>query len=115
MSGGHFEFLQYRLTDITDELIDIITNNGKEMSDKELEERYHWRELDWYEKYPEDRLYSDYSKEVIDEFIKGLEIIKKAQIYIQRIDWLLSGDDGEGNFLTKLKDDLDKIKLYEKG
>ena len=50
--------------------------------------------------------YYDYSKETLDEFKKGLDILNKAYIYTQRIDWLLSGDDGEESFHKRLKEDL---------
>lgn len=33
-----------------------------------------------------------------------------AQVYAQRIDWLLSGDDGEDNFHLRLKEDLANLK-----
>ena len=46
---------------------------------------------------------------VIEKFKEGVELIRKAQIYAHRIDWLLSADDGEENFLRRLKDDLSKI------
>jgi hypothetical protein len=28
---------------------------------------------------------------------------------MQRIDWLLSGDDGEESFIERLKEDLEKL------
>ena len=52
----------------------------------------------------------EYSKETIKEFKKGLAILKKAYIYAQRIDWLLSGDDGEESFHERLKEELDNLK-----
>jgi hypothetical protein len=33
-----------------------------------------------------------------------------AQIYTQRIDWLVSGDDGEDSFRERLKEDLEEYK-----
>ena len=48
--------------------------------------------------------------EVLEEFKKGLEILKRAAIYGQRIDWLLSGDDGEDSFKRRLKEDLDELE-----
>jgi len=35
-----------------------------------------------------------------------VEILKKAKIYAQRVDYLLSGDDGEESFLRRLKEEL---------
>ena len=48
--------------------------------------------------------------EVLDELKKGLEILKKAAIYAQRRDWLLSGDDGEDSFKRRLKEELDELE-----
>jgi hypothetical protein len=40
---------------------------------------------------------------------EGIEVLKRAQIYAQRIDWLLSGDDGEESFLKRLEKDLNEL------
>ena len=48
--------------------------------------------------------------EVVEEFKKGLKILKTAAIYAQRIDWLLSGDDGEESFKRRLKEELDELE-----
>lgn len=104
MSGGHFDYLQSRLEwDVIDVIQKIVDNNNKEIP---LKERDSWRDSDWYDKYPEDKLYSNYSDETIQEFKNGIEAVKKAYVYIQRIDWLLSGDDGEDSFHKRLKEDL---------
>ena len=41
---------------------------------------------------------------------QGLKIIRKAYIYAQRIDWLLSGDDGEESFHERLEEELNELK-----
>ena len=48
-------------------------------------------------------------KEVIEKFKEAVIILRKAAIYTQRIDWLLSGDDGEETFLKRLKKDLEEL------
>ena len=48
--------------------------------------------------------------EVVEEFKNGLKILKIAAIYAQRIDWLLSGDDGEESFKRRLKEELDELE-----
>lgn len=48
--------------------------------------------------------------EVLDELKKGLKILKMAAIYAQRIDWLLSGDDGDESFKRRLKEELDELE-----
>ncbi len=52
-----------------------------------------------------------YSDEIIEEFKKGYEMLRKAEIYAQRIDWLLAGDDGEESFIKRLKEELDALKV----
>ena len=88
MSGGRFDYLQYRFTEIVDAIEQEIRDNNAEPRPK-----------DWFEP-------NNFSEKTIEEFKKGIEYIKKAQIYAQRIDWLLSGDDGEDTFNERLLDDL---------
>lgn len=109
MSGGAFEYGQYKIGYIADEVEQLIRKNGKEKTKEEMKDEG-WRDPDWYEKYPEDKFHYKYPDEVIEKFKEGLEILRKAEIYAQRIDWLISGDDGEESFLERLKEDLGKLK-----
>ncbi len=108
MSGGHFEYNQYKIDQIADELEQLIEKNGRERTQEELNE-YRWRADDWYEEYPEDKFHHKYPDEVIEKFKEGLELLRKASIYAHRIDYLISGDDGEENFLTRLNSDLNNL------
>lgn len=110
MSGGHWEYIQYRFTDIAEDIDQLIEKNGKPKTKEELKEEG-WRDPDWYKKYPEDLNHYKYPEEVIEQFKKASEAVRIAQIYIQRIDWLLSGDDGEESFLERLNKEL-KNKGY---
>lgn len=94
MSGGFFEYNQYKIYQIAEELEDVILKNGKKR-----ERRESW----------EDEYNYEYPPEVIAKFKEGLELLKKAHIYAHRIDWLLSGDDGEESFLERLESDLSKL------
>ena len=111
MSGGAFDYDQYRINvvqqviDIVDKIERYIGINGREKTKEEIEREY-GRYSDWLNEYPEDRFYYKYPDEVIEKFKEGIELLKKAQIYAQRIDWLLSGDDGEESFLQRLEEDL---------
>lgn len=60
--------------------------------------------------YGEIPFFPDYSEETIKEFRKGVEILKKAQVYANRIDWLMSGDDGEESFHKRLKEELKELE-----
>jgi hypothetical protein len=41
---------------------------------------------------------------------QNIELLRKATVYVNRIDYLICGDDGEENFLRRLKEDLNKLK-----
>jgi|APGre2960657404_1045060.scaffolds.fasta_scaffold364218_2 hypothetical protein len=96
MSGGHFDYNQHRIRDIADSVEDIIRKNGKKKD---------YKVSSWENEY-----YYEYPPEVIEKFKEGLDILRKAEIYAQRIDWLVSGDDGDETFLERLKEDLENLK-----
>lgn len=107
MSGGHYNYDQYKIGYIADDIEHEIEKNGKLKTKEELKEEG-YRDPDWYEKYPEDLYHYKYSDEVIEKFKEAVDILRKAQIYAHRVDWLLSGDDGEESFLKRLEEDLNK-------
>ena len=109
MSGGRWDYIEYRFTDVVEDMKRLINRNGKLKTLEEMKEEA-WRIVEWYEKYPEDRYHHKYPDKVIEKFKEGIEIIEKAQIYIQRFDYLLSGDDGEDSFLERLEEELSKLK-----
>lgn len=93
MSGGHFDYDQYRIDRIADDVEQLIlTNESTELNE--------WG----------DRRGRGYSPEVIAEFGKGLHLLRQAAVYAQRIDWLISGDDGEDSFLNRLTNDLSELQ-----
>jgi hypothetical protein len=108
MSGGRFEYKQYEISNIADGVHQEIAKSGKPKSPEQLKYES-WRDKEWYEKYPEDLNHYKYSDEVIEEFKKGYWILRKAAIYAQRIDWLLSGDDGDESFIRRLNDELERL------
>jgi len=108
MSGGRWEYVQYRFTDVIDDLKSLIEKNGKEKTKKEMQDE-RWRDSSWYDKYPEDRYHYRYPDEVINEFKKAVDIISMAQVYMHRVDWLLCGDDGDESFIERLKEELNEL------
>ena len=85
MSGGHFNYDQYRIAQIADEVEHLIETSGTN---------------DW----------RGFSEATIEQFRKGLQALRIAEVYAQRIDWLVSGDDGEDSFHRRLADDLGKLE-----
>jgi hypothetical protein len=111
MSGGTFDYNQYKIRYIADDVEKEIAKSGKPKSQRELKDESGWRDnREWYEKYPEDLNHHKYPDEVIAEFKNAYEALRKAEIYAQRIDWLLAGDDGEKSFLERLKEDMEVLK-----
>ena len=102
MSGGKFDYDQYKIRTIWEEIQNELDKQGQE------KQVAHW-EKEYYEKYPEARFEEVYREDVQQIFKDGIEALKKAEIYAQRIDWYLSGDDGEDSLVSRLKSDLDKL------
>lgn len=82
MSGGHFEYQQYRLHDMAEEIQEILSSEDE---------------------------YYDYSDETVAEFRKAIRYLQLAETFVQRIDWLVSGDDSEECFHRRLKEELAEI------
>ena len=114
MSGGHFDYYQWQINDIANSIEDYIYGHSIDEEDIEDYIEDHWLEEEEKEyirknKHTIPNRY-EFNKETIKEFKKGLSILRKAYIYAQRIDWLLSGDDGEESFHKRLKEELDNLK-----
>ena len=93
MSGGHFNYAQYKLEMIADEITELIDKNG-------CYDKNQWGDV----------IGNHYSRETIREFDKAVELLKQAYVYVQRIDWLVSGDDDEESFHHRLKTELEKLR-----
>ena len=107
MSGGTFDYDNYRINGIVERIEHEIIKNGRKKSEREIKDEYNT--MDWYEKHPEDLYHYKYPDYVIEEFKNAVDILKKAAVYANRVDYLLSGDDGEETFIERLKNDLNKI------
>ena len=86
MSGGHFNYNQYKIQQMADDLEQLILDNNKE------------------NEYGYTRNYSD---ETIAEFKKGLHHLRMAFAYVHRIDWLVSDDDSEESFHIRLAREIE--------
>lgn len=86
MSGGHFQYKQYDLERFADEIQSLIDNNGSEEKDQ-------WGY----------NAHATYSDKTITEFNNAVHFLRLAKIYMHRVDWLVSGDDGEDSFHSRLQ------------
>jgi hypothetical protein len=95
MSGGHFNYDQYKVSQIADQIDDLIFHNGSQ-------------ERDSYG----GRCYQEYPPDIVEAFKAAANKLREAYVYAQRVDWLVSGDDGEGSFRRRLASDLKDLKPY---
>ena len=92
MSGGHLDDYGYfRLHETINAIENLILKNNSEQIN------------DWGEKI------EPYSDVTIDRFREAVDLLKRAYVYAQRVDWLVSGDDDEKTFHERLPEDLAKI------
>jgi len=93
MSGGHFDYKEYSIQLISEEIQHIIETNDDTTLDKYGN--------------PRGYLFNPTTLEALKEVVKTLN---RAAIMAKRVDYLLSGDDGEDTFIERLNKDLSKLK-----
>ena len=93
MSGGHWEYMQYQIDRIAEDVNRLIENNDSVALDE-------WGS-------PIGR---NYNQDVIARFREAEQALRRAYVYAQRIDWLVSGDDGEEQFLQRLARELSALE-----
>jgi len=86
MSGGYFAYNQYRLSDLIDGINRAIAYNK-----------------------PGEEGYTDFSPATIRRFKIAARTLAIASEMVQRIDWLLSGDDGEDDFHERWNDNISRL------
>jgi len=77
MSGGHFEYKQHQIEDIASEIERIVQTGGKNISEYDT---------------------TILSPETLIRFQEAVLALRRAAHMAERIDYLLSGDDGEETF-----------------
>ena len=168
MSGGHFDYKQWYINDIADEIESIISKEtGPRPLAKKVKEQYAYCQYDdksselvsfpsaniewehlrykmrkdiaevsdieqtgakksfkavsiygekyvvcedeeehYFDESGEEVFYRDFKPESLVRFREAVGQLRRAAIFAQRIDWLLSGDDGEDSFLRRLEKEL---------
>lgn len=91
MSGGYFDYKNYEVAIIVDGINQLILTNDSN-------EKNEWGDVRGHH----------YSKETLKRFKEAEEMLRKALVYAHRIDYLVSGDDSEESFHTRLEEDLIK-------
>ena len=89
MSGGHFDYQQYRIEDIATSIDELIESNDS-------------TEINSYG----DELGRHYPPDIIAKFDEARKTLRIAAAMAQRVDWLVSGDDGEDTFRERWSEKL---------
>lgn len=84
MSGGHFDYVQYKFQDVADQLDTCLDRCAD----------------------PDDAFYHNLSQETRDVIIALSRSVRVNSLILNRVDWLLSGDDSEQSFREYLIEDL---------
>ena len=105
MSGGYFDYDQYRINDIANSIERKLNRQGKEKPKDEL-----YGDEEYFERYPDEKYYDTYPKIVQEKMREAVKQLKIAAGYAQRVDWFLSGDDGEESFIERLAEDLKALE-----
>ena len=81
MSGGRFDYVQFRFGEIVEEIRTVIANNDST-------EKNEWG----------DDIGAHLPPDIIAKFKETADAVERAEKMVTRVDWLLSGDDGEDSF-----------------
>lgn len=92
MSGGYIGYHQHRLTDIAFEIEELIAMNNCQALDRFGE-----------------KIGNGYPQEIIEKFEEAVHTLRQAAEMVQRIDYLLSGDDGQDTFLRLWEEEIDAM------
>lgn len=115
MSGGHWDNQQWHIDNIADGIEQEVITSGKPIP-KQKWDYYERQEYEETHKQPMNYAYPESTLRRMEEAVYAL---KRASIYAQRVDYLLSGDDGEESFEERLQNELadldSKSKMGENG
>ena len=64
----------------------------------------------YYDRYPNDADVLELTDETIETMKEAYRQIRIAEKYATRMDWMMSGDDGEDSFRERIKEDLAEFK-----
>jgi hypothetical protein len=104
MSGGHFEYKQYHVNELAEEIDRLIAKahkireDLKNTPDDPCDPGYCW-----------ERFYN-FTEETVAKFIEARDTLRRASVMAQRVDWLVSGDDGEESFHRRWEEDLKELE-----
>lgn len=111
MSGGAFDYQQYHIEEIADEIEQEIIKAGRDIP-QEI-----WAKNHYYGSSFDNsgQTYPTYERKTIDIMKRAVYVLRMAYIYAKRVDWMLSGDDGEESMVKRLEEDMKDLKTKYPG
>lgn len=91
MSGGAFDYIQYRIEQAADQ----VNSEIRRCDPDRLPDEYGYKR--------------EYLQETLAKFRECESTLRKAAVMLQRVDWLVSGDDGEDSFHRRWEEELGKL------
>lgn len=110
MSGGKFSYKQWHIDNIANQIEQEVILSGKPIP-KQKWSYYERQEFEETHKHPMNYAYPDSILRRMEEAVYAL---RAAAIYAQRVDYLLSGDDGEESFEERLSKELSELNSKSK-
>ena len=115
MSRGALEYAYSRINDVIDRIKDEIVKTESEIQSGELN---YYKPYDYYKKnYPDRTEFKSkkaLARAVLNKYNESLECLERAAIYAQRIEWLLSSDDGYESFILRTEEQLKMLEDSKK-
>lgn len=99
--GGYFNYKQIYINDIISDIEEELEKQGREIPKEEL---YGDEELS------EEKVYYTHPEIVQEKMKETIKFLKIAAVYVGRVDWYLSGDGSEKDFVKKLLEDLNSLE-----
>jgi hypothetical protein len=96
MSGGYFNYDQWKLENMAGQIDRLIENNDDDSTDE-----YGCRRG------------RGYSLETIARFQEARSALMRAAAMAHRVDWLLSGDDSEESFHRRWDEEIEQQEPYK--
>lgn len=115
MSGGFFDYKQWHIDNIADQIEQEVIMSGKPIP----KSKWDYFEREEYNETHKQPMNYAFPEEVLRRMEEAIYALRRAAIYAQRTDYLISGDDGEECFMERLKKELaeldSKSKMGENG
>lgn len=110
MSGGRFDYKQWHIGNIADNIEQEVITSGKPIP----KQRWQYWEIDRFREHPEEAVNYAYPESTLRLMEEAVYALRAAAIYAQRVDYLLSGDDCEESFEERLQEELAELNKKSK-